>query len=151
MIADISEEKKEEIKALVSSEQHLFFTPCGYTIEERRAIGEKLSLRCRREPILRPRRRTYITPPPKRFPPRWFPTPHSRLAEGGRRISPPYAPDGGELPPAAGEPMEMFADYDKGNGDIEDMGTDLRTLIIRFSSVNTESISDSILSHSSSG
>lgn len=43
-IADISEEKKEEVKALVSREQHLFFTPCGYTIEERRAIGEKLSL-----------------------------------------------------------------------------------------------------------
>lgn len=43
-IADISEEKKEEVKALVSRDQHLFFTPCGYTMEERRAIGEKLSL-----------------------------------------------------------------------------------------------------------
>lgn len=41
-IADISEEKKEEIKALVSSEQHLFFTPCTYNLEERRGVKAKI-------------------------------------------------------------------------------------------------------------
>lgn len=41
-IADISEEKKDEIKALVSSEQHLFFTPCTYNLEERRGVKEKI-------------------------------------------------------------------------------------------------------------
>lgn len=41
-IADISEEKEEEIKSLVSSEQHLFFTPCNYSLEAREEIKEKI-------------------------------------------------------------------------------------------------------------
>lgn len=41
-IADISEEKKEEVRSLVSSEQSLFFTDCTYNLQERERIKEKI-------------------------------------------------------------------------------------------------------------
>lgn len=41
-IADISEDKKEEVRSLISSEQRLFFTDCTYNLEARRQIKESI-------------------------------------------------------------------------------------------------------------
>lgn len=41
-IADISEEKKEEVRSLVSSEQRLFFTDCTYNLREREQIKKEI-------------------------------------------------------------------------------------------------------------
>lgn len=41
-IADISEEKKDEVRSLISSEQHLVFTECVYNLDARREIKEKI-------------------------------------------------------------------------------------------------------------
>ena len=41
-IADINDEKKEEVRSLISSEQHLYFTDCTYNLTERRQIAETI-------------------------------------------------------------------------------------------------------------
>ena len=41
-IADISEEKMNEVRSLISSEQHLYFVPCRYNLTQRRQIKAKI-------------------------------------------------------------------------------------------------------------